>query len=216
MTFSDLSLAYVWRAKGAACLDAYVINHNPVAVIEFSSISGRNDKAVQATPDEIAKFIERSVADIQEKDGYKVLVSSDEYISYMHPKSRIIEQMRTRLIANPATDDTSEIEKVWSDCEEAARTKPQGELVQFLRDLVCNARDNRKAIASGIIRNWIPEHAGRPDFSALLALGLLGKDGKECAATKDLGEETKERLRAVIAAAIDALPATSPAQPSAQ
>jgi hypothetical protein len=53
-------------------------------------------------------------------------------------------------------------------------------------------------------------------FSALLALELLGEDGKECAATKDLDEETKERLRAVIAAAIDALPATSPAQPSSQ
>ena len=78
----------------------------------------------------------------------------------------------------------------------------------FLRDLVCDARRSRGAIAKGIIRNWISDDKDRSDFSAQLALGLLGEDRKPCAATKNLDEGDKERLRA---AAVLGNPTTTPA-----
>jgi uncharacterized protein YjbI with pentapeptide repeats len=207
MTFANLSGAYVWRARGASCGDAYVIGHKPDAIIEVSRISGRNNEEVHATPDEIAKFIERSVEQIRERDGYMTIDFSGAYISYMHSKSWTSEKMRSRLIVDLAKDDTHDIAKVWSDCEDTAKAKAQGELSQFLRDFACNARDNRNAIVSGIARNWIPEHPGRPAFSALLAVGLLGEDGRDCAATKDLDEPTKKRLWKIV---VDALNAVTP------
>lgn len=85
----------------------------------------------------------------------------------------------------------------------------------FLRDLVCDVKESRDAIAKGIIRNWISDRKDRSDFSAQLARGLLGEDGKPCAATQDLDERDKERLRAFVPAAASAASPPAVAPPAA-
>jgi uncharacterized protein YjbI with pentapeptide repeats len=197
MTLTDLSNAFVWRAKAAACHDARVSKHRPDAVIHLRRIAGKDDEPVQAVPKEIDQFIEDSTADIPDQAT----------------RERINKRMHASLVADSAKDDAEEIAHVWSTCEEAAKGKTQAafdeERAVLLRDLVCGARDNREAIASGIIRNWISNAPDRRAFSARLARGLLGLDGKACAATKDIDEPTREYLRVAIASA-NVQPVTSP------
>jgi hypothetical protein len=177
------------------------------AIIPFDSFEP--DKSVQATPDATAKFIEDSVVGIIDP---KV-------------KQETINRMRTGLIVDPANDDTAKIAEVWRKCEEGSVKVPQTEFdkkhAAFLRDLVCEAKESRGAIARGIIRNWVSDNVDRRAFSAQLARGLLGEDGRPCAATKDLDESDKETLRATIAAAPSAPgaepepgPAASPSPPA--
>jgi hypothetical protein len=76
-------------------------------------------------------------------------------------------------------------------------------VTSFVRVIQRNVQFNqpgegRGAIAKGIIRNWISDDEDRQEFSAQLARGLLGQDGKPCSAIKELDEGDKERLRAVV------------------
>ena len=191
MTHADLSGTFVWRSKGAACGDARVRDHTSVAIIEFRP--PRPYRQVQATPKEVARFIDRWTADI-----------TNEYF-----KEKAGKRMRAGLVVDAVKDDTAEIAQVWSVCQEVTEKKTEEEfdreLVLFLRNLVCNARGDRKAIARGIVSNWAA-HSRRRNFSALLASGLLGRDNDDCAATKDFDDQTKERLRDAIAASADVPP----------
>jgi uncharacterized protein YjbI with pentapeptide repeats len=219
MNYTGVSRAYVWRAKYADCQDAHVSGHKADAIIEFKRNPGRADEFVQATPNEIAKFIERSIVGI----------------SAARVKEQASERMRDGLVVDPQKDDTAAFAKLWRECEEFAKKNPQGEFesgrAQFLRNLVCDTQDNRKAIANGIIRNWISPYRykvnltirivgddmdctvkdnDRRKFCGKLARGLLSEDGKTCAATKDLDESGKQLLRAAIVAAATASPAFLP------
>jgi uncharacterized protein YjbI with pentapeptide repeats len=117
-------------------------------------------------------------------------------------KQRSIERMRAALMIDPANNDTRAIDRVWTQCAEASRQISEvafeEQLGLFLRDLVCEARESREAIATGIIRNWITDESQRRAFSTELARALLGEDGKPCEATKNLDEKTKEHLRSFL------------------
>lgn len=186
MVHSLLSRGQVWRTKNAACRSARVMNHKSEAIIEVRPGLRGGYEQVPATPNEIAKFIERSVADIPDAKG----------------KKEAAARMREHLVANPANDDTAAIAKVWSDCE-AENRKRDDEFPEkfdrdhagFLRGLVCDAQNNRKNIAKGIVDNWISVRFENDLVAFQLASGLLGEDGKQCAATNDLDEQEKERLR---------------------
>jgi uncharacterized protein YjbI with pentapeptide repeats len=216
MTNAVLSNAYVWRAKNAACRDAHTegLNSDPVfsnrAIYSLGYVRGRMSKlgpifptvantvtevtiskapdlSVPMTLDIIATFIAGSIADIPDATQ----------------KNNAEERIRAYVVIDPASDDAALIAKVWKDCEEATKRKRQSEFdsehATFLRNLVCDAHDNRKAIASGIIRNWISQDIDRRNFSAQLARGLLSGDGEICTATNDLDESTKALLRDAIA-----------------
>jgi hypothetical protein len=101
-------------------------------------------------------------------------------------------------------DDLAAIEATWRECAtdstKIERAEYEREHAEFLRDLVCNAAENRKEIAAGIIKNWISVGGIRSDYFSEhareeLARGLLGLDGKDCSATKELREEVKDYLR---------------------
>jgi hypothetical protein len=144
-----------------------------------------------ATPDAIKKFIKRSVA--QMPSG--------------RLKNAAAKRMQAGLVVDPAHDDTADIAKVWSDCQSSpTSTMPQEkfdqEHAELLRSLVCNATENRTAIAAGIARNWINASPDRQAFSAQLARGLLSEDGSICAATKDFDKPTIDKLRQAAALAV--------------
>jgi hypothetical protein len=66
-----------------------------------------------------------------------------------------------------------------------------------LRSIVCDAKYNVEAIAQGIVRNWVSISRGFPsrrDFSARLARGMLGEDGRACATAREYDKETTESL----------------------
>jgi uncharacterized protein YjbI with pentapeptide repeats len=184
MAHADLSKTYVWRTKGAECRGARVSEHKSDDIIEIRPAF----RPVRATPEDIGRFIERSTAGIPDAPD----------------KTFARNQMRAGLTINPIIDDTTEIAEFWRSCESSSmNTTPdrfKAELVLFLRDLACKARDDNKAIADGIIRNWIPESLPDPDFSGRLAQGLLGESGN-CAASKYLDELTTEYLRHIVAMA---------------
>jgi uncharacterized protein YjbI with pentapeptide repeats len=189
---ASLDGVLVWRAKNADCEAARVTRHKPDAVIE-------NEKSVPATPEAVAKFIQDSVVGIPDGDL----------------KQQAIDRMRAGLVVDPAEDNTAEIAEVWRKCEEVPQAEFDKKHAAFLRDLVCDVKESRDAIAKGIIRNWISDRKDRSDFSAQLARGLLGEDGKPCAATQDLDERDKERLRAFVPAAASAASPPAVAPPAA-
>jgi len=186
LELSLLNGVFVWRTPGANCADAVTTNaqHDPIIETRFDSSPREADEPISATPEAIERFIESAVADLtgERKDDVR-------------------ESLRASLISNIPKDDLAAIEATWRECAtnsaKIERAEYERRHVQFLRDLVCNAAENRKEVAAGIIRNWISvggirsdyfsEHAGQE-----LARGLLGKD---CSATKELCEEVKDYLR---------------------
>jgi uncharacterized protein YjbI with pentapeptide repeats len=204
LDLAELRDVYVWRTKELNCGRMNLVRPKTEAIIEASFAPDepdKPDKPTVATPDEITRFIERTIADIPNEPT----------------KYQAQERLRAGLIVDQTNDDTQEIAKFWNDCESAIKKKQQksldDELAHFLRDLACNARDNRKAIAEGVAGNWAwpssPRGLRSPirrNFVLLLARGLLSEDGKNCAATKDLNEQITEALRGVIAEAANAPP----------
>jgi uncharacterized protein YjbI with pentapeptide repeats len=84
----------------------------------------------------------------------------------------------------------------WRHCEESskrvAETQYRQQLADLLREIVCDATADGREIADAIVRNDISDDPDRRDFSSRLAYGLLGSDGKPCAA--DLSDETQKLL----------------------
>ena len=204
LTYADLSDAYVWRAKGAACGDGFVSNHNPSPIVEVRRrervrIQGPHD-FIQATSEEVAKFVEDSTAGIPDIRFQK------------DAKKNMSEGL------DLTKKDAADIEESWKSCELASSKKPREEFDKeravFLRDFVCGAADDRKAIVHGIVDNLLAGDLSRPNFSAQLARGLLGEDGRACAATKDLDGRTRKILRDAIAASTNSPPASAPAPPA--
>jgi uncharacterized protein YjbI with pentapeptide repeats len=190
---SVLAKVSIWRARNATCANARIADPRTNNVIE-----SHGGKPIPATPDAIAEFIADSIAQIPDADN----------------KAKVADRMREGLVINPARDDAEAISKVWRTCEKAeTSTMPQEKFDEkraaVLRDLACNESENRKAIAAGIIRNWVS--TDRPSvFSVQLARGLLGQDGKECAATKDFDNTTIGKLKERAAATV--VPAATPAK----
>ncbi len=188
LTQAVLVDSYIWRARTTDCEGARVLGNKSDDIVQFK-FSRYGDGSIPATAEAAAKFIEEFVNDVR-----NVAI-----------KKNAADRMRAGLIVDPAKDDTAAIQEVWRKCEEASARIPQAEFdkkhAAFLRDLVCNEKYSRDAPAKGIIRNWISDRPERHAFSAQLARGLLGEDGKPCAATADLDEADIRKLRAAIAAA---------------
>lgn len=174
-----LSDVFLWRAKVANCSDARMMNPKFDAAVELSHKAGQADEPVPATRDAIEGFIDRAVMDI---GGPR--------------KDAVREQLRVGLLADIKKEELAEIETKWRECAANSKNGKEAEYdrqhADLLRDLACDATSNRKEIAEGIIRNWISLDGS--DFSTRLARGLLGLDGKECAATKELSDLHKEFL----------------------
>jgi uncharacterized protein YjbI with pentapeptide repeats len=210
MTGAYVHKAFVWRAKGAACREAYVSDHKPDAVLSYDL-----GKPIEAS-ENIKKFIEDHASKIP------ATPVSGTYLAPFNPrKVNVREQARERMRRNllpPSKDDTEEIAQTWKACEASPKKKTwqefNSERAAYLRNLACNAPDNRKAIVAGIVRNSISIRPDQLDLSIQLARSLLGKDGKECAATKDLDEPTTKYLHQVVAMAPDS--AQPPRPPPAQ
>jgi uncharacterized protein YjbI with pentapeptide repeats len=179
-----LSNVYVWRANHASCSDARVTDPS----FDRGSYSSA---PVSDTPEEIARFIERVVANVREKQ-----------------KNEVRTRMLAGLVDPIQKGDLAAIETNWRNCAANSEKIVESEYLRqhadLLRGLVCNATSNRKEIAEGITNRWILSDRDRRVDSSLLARGLLGLDGKECAATKDLSDRTKERLRDFLSTLISA------------
>jgi uncharacterized protein YjbI with pentapeptide repeats len=170
-----LSDVFLWRARVGNCSNARTIKPKFDAIIE-------SDKPIPATPEAIAGFIDRVVLDIS---GPR--------------KDDVREQLRARLLAEGKNEDLATIETIWRECAANSEKVEQAEYdrqhADLLRDFVCEATTNREEIVTGIVRNWIEnDDQGRRVFVTRLSRGLLGLDGKECAATKNL-IHTKQFLR---------------------
>lgn len=158
------------------------------AIIELRTEPDGSDEWVLATPEAIEQFIKRVIAD-------------DRRLRFL-----VNKRLRDGLVAPIQKDDLDATKAYWDECAAKSAMVLKAEYDQqhaaLLRGLVCNATDNRKEIAAGIIRNWIPISQSRDalppyrdDYSPRLARGLLGLDGQECAATKDLSDKHKELLQ---------------------
>ena len=197
----------MWRARNTPCQQPSprpprVRDHEPAAVLVVLP-AGRKESL--ATPDDVAKFIERSVSDVP---GAR--------------REDARERMREGLAVDSANGDTAAIKQAWNLCEQASRKPSREEFdrqfdsgrAAFLGTLVCDATEHGKAVAKGIGRNFIPEQPPFSDFSAQLARRLLGQDGETCAATADLDRRDKKRLVRAAAAAPTAPAPGSAAAPT--
>ena len=176
LALASISNAYVWRAKGARCADSRVINPRTDAVLDI-------DGSIRVTKEAVGALIARVL-----------------YVLGGNRKDETRLRMAAGLDDDPGKADTAEIEKAWQDC--AARTAARKdadfakEQAAFLRSLVCDAATDRRSLAAGVVRNWISDDPDSRAFSRTLALGLLGRDGKACAAAAEFDEDTKGRLQA--------------------
>lgn len=213
LSLANISNAYVWRARNAACMNARIVGNKVDAIIDTQFDSEKKREEISATPEQVMKFIERSISTVPDRrrnDFYQIYIDSKREM-WPSDKDEIEQTMRDRLIADPAHDDTAAIASAWSECEKAAKLKSleqlDGEIALFVRNLVCDAGDNRKFLVNTIGGNWtyknMPPDPGSLNFVAMLARGLLGEDGKNCAATADLNPAFKRELHKLAAEAPD-------------
>jgi uncharacterized protein YjbI with pentapeptide repeats len=177
--FSDVS---VWRTEGANCHGARTTSPKLDAAVELRA-KFRQAEPVPATPEATADFIERAIADLSEPR-----------------KDEVRNRLRAGLVADIQKEDLAAIETMWRECaansEKGERAEYDRQRADLLRDLVCNSTTHRKTIDVGIFRE--SDAPDRHDFFVRLARGLLGLDGKDCAATEDLNDRAKEFLRNVV------------------
>jgi uncharacterized protein YjbI with pentapeptide repeats len=177
--FSDVSL---WRIKGANCLGARTTNPKLDATIELRA-NFRQTEPVPGTPEAIEDFIKRTIADLSELR-----------------KDEVRNRLRAGLVADIKKEDLAAIETMWRECaansEKVERAEYDRQRADLLRELVCNSTTYRKEIDPGIFRKL--DTSDRQEYFTRLARGLLGLDGRECAATKDLSDRAKEFLRNVV------------------
>jgi hypothetical protein len=166
---------YVWRAKAGACSEARILELQSDAIIA--------EELAPATQDNVRKFIDRSIGPIPEGDK----------------KQRALVRMNSGLVVDPSKNDAADLAKVWKDCETESGAKSQEQFdkdqASVLRDLICNATGNLKVAADSIISNWALVSIARdPVYAQELSDGLLGRNGQECPAVKDLSEAAKTRV----------------------
>jgi len=154
-----------------------------------------SDSTFSATPDEISKFAERIVAKIPNPTV----------------KEKVAAQIREALTMKTSKEEMEAFAKVWNSCEDLTANISQGtfdkQRAALLRSMACDAPKDRKAIALGIIRNWISAPDAPPSaLSIQLARDLLGQDEKPCEATKDFDEDTLGNLREAAAKEIPTVP----------
>jgi uncharacterized protein YjbI with pentapeptide repeats len=202
MTYSRIIGAYVWRARNADCRDAHVGVHKLAPIVAAISNGSAGYRFVQATPEEITKFIEQSVSAIPDK------LRADS----------ARQRMRVGLALNRANDDSAAIEQVWRNCEDAPSEPSWQEFerkhAEYLRNLVCENSEDGAIIAKGIIRIWILHFDIYPYLSKQLALGLLSEDGRNCGTTAQLDERDKKILRFIGAVTTTQTPPDSAPAPA--
>ncbi|HEV7879943.1 pentapeptide repeat-containing protein [Bradyrhizobium sp.] len=196
LDYSLLSNVWVWRTANLNCTEARVIDRKLDDVIEtgadirvggrFRSPTLRPMLHAKATPAAISTFIERSVAEIPDTSLTTTPTS----------KKAVAIRMHRGFEVDPAQDDAQAFDKE-SKCQGSVpREQFDRAHAELLRKLVCDdLKEERKAVVENIVANWISETEDRRAFSAQLAKGLLGEDGKPCAAAKDYDEDTKTVLR---------------------
>jgi uncharacterized protein YjbI with pentapeptide repeats len=197
---ADLTNASTWRTTPADCDAANVHNHNPAAVIDegIYMIGGLQLRRIRipAASTDIKSFIERATAGIQDSGQQK----------------SISNQLHKVLDVDSTKGPTDDFAGTWDTCEQAThgrtREKFDAEHAALLRDLACDATQDREAIGAGIVRNWVivPQNTrifipfgsrpAPPRIAAQLARGLLGLDGHTCPATNDFDTTILSQLRA--------------------
>jgi uncharacterized protein YjbI with pentapeptide repeats len=167
-----ISDAYLWRVRYANCTEARVTTPKLDAA-QFST--------APLTTEVIENFVKDAVVDID----------NDQ-------KDAAVRRLREGLLTKEDDLAATAWRNCASDSEKFAMSDYLRQLADLVRDVVCDARIGRKEIATQIV-NRIWEDGGslanHPDYRLRLARGLLGH-GKDCAATKDLSDEAKERLHA--------------------
>jgi uncharacterized protein YjbI with pentapeptide repeats len=202
---SLLSNVWVWRTVNLNCTKARVTDRKLDDIIETGEdlragifVSPPPTLHAKATPAAISNFVERSTAEIPDTS----LTTNPS------SKKEVTARMHRQLDVNPAEDDPQALDNGRNDCPaRTPREQFDEEHAKLLLKFVCDdLKDERKAVVESIVTHWISETEDRRAFSAQLARGLLGEDGKPCAPAKDYDEKTKERLRA----AAGPPPATAP------
>lgn len=203
MNYARLSEIHVWRAKNPSCTSAIVNDHVPDAVVPLIPDAGPwsrwrlpliPDKEVRATRDTIEEFIKNSVAGISIKKR----------------KQEAIDRMRSGLRADPAQDDTADIEETWRKCAEVSEQSQtdfengRAALLRALfcdttrrvcaRDRYCDPKRSVNAVAEALTGPRIWNVVSRSSRFPELARGMLSKDGS-CSASAELDEKYKARLR---------------------
>jgi uncharacterized protein YjbI with pentapeptide repeats len=197
MQYTILFQPRVWRTKNAACTDTRVDSQLSDAVLpDLRAVYLQlGVQTVPGTPDNIAKFIEESVADI-----------SDAKL-----KQAAIDRMRSGL--DPGKDDTAGIEEVWRKCGENSQQVSRADFEKrsgaFHRTLFCDTKkrvcarnfdcDVNKsvnAIGNAILdREKLPPEVWR--WNPQLVGGMLDEN-ETCPANQVLDGKIKARLREVI------------------
>ncbi|HVR57210.1 MAG TPA: pentapeptide repeat-containing protein [Pseudolabrys sp.] len=176
LKLASLSNVNLWRATNAHCSDARIIGPKFDAVLQWSQ-----PQSILVSTKDIKRFIEGVVDEVG-----------------IGRKREVRERLSKALVVIIKQDDLAATETNWRNCASSSEKVTQSVYLQqradFLRDLFCKSPADRQEIAVRFIEN--PGFGMNRKLSSHLARSLLGLGGEECAATKDLSNQTKERLRA--------------------
>ena len=210
MDSAVLDGAWAWRAKINSCGKFRFKDRKLDRIVEIKIRPDNKTDLVPATSSNVKDFIDRAVSRIPNAAK----------------RERAATPLHQRLDVDPANDDTAALAEAWVDCE-----AKQGDISDetfdkdravVLRKIICepsqdeeeddavDPSENRRAIAAGIISNWISGPKDGPTvLSIALARGLLGQDGGTCAAAKSFDRDTMDKLQAAVSRTV---PTSAPSQ----
>lgn len=169
----------VWRARGANCTDARIVSLDHRGTIEFSQ---NYDGSYRISPLN-REIIERFIAGIT--NGLPAG-------RWEATKDRLTDRF---VDAPERDDDEAVVRESWANCPRSAGVPTPAALRKHLDELLrvaCSDTADSQAAAHGIARHWLTAESVGTPTSVNLARGLLGRDGRSCAAAKGLSEATRK------------------------
>jgi uncharacterized protein YjbI with pentapeptide repeats len=197
--WTDMSDAYIWRAVATACTG------QPVGGKPETILDAERDRTISTARNEVLSYIEDITSDIPTRPARDLI--------HFHAGNR--EYARNHLKRRLITDDVAAIALGRSECNAVAKSEAEFNtgLALFLRNLVCAAPANRRALINSIARDRLFKFGPADPRSStpFVARVFLGReDGKPCAATADLSDALKGSLRQIVDNAPPTVPSAAP------
>jgi uncharacterized protein YjbI with pentapeptide repeats len=173
LALADLRQAYLWRATGAQCSDAQVVEPQ----VEVSS-----------TAADLERFIQRSILDVPEPSKHKVEATLRARLVSETTEEQAYEKIWLNCEANVLS--RSEWEK-----------RRAADLIALGCGVGRNQKNSKYVANAMAVRFQLPTQPPSPHDRAIIS-GILGLD-KPCSGATELDEDTKEALRTLLRSGSD-------------
>jgi len=194
---------WIWNSRDAVCAHSKVLGHANKPLIALVERWRYSDSKYQYSATNLEQIkVDKAAVD---RLLAPIITSIDD-----DQKQIAIKRVRENLLGN-SPDGIAAVAENWTRCENNSLKMNQGDFdaghITFLHNLVCQAGVEKKALAKGILRNWVfynrsllPDFVqeSRRSFAERLAQEFLQTQKANCAVRDFLDQSDIASLNSVV------------------